>query len=280
VTDAGSTPEPIPITAIVISKDEEVGIVGCIERLAAFDEVILVDSHSTDRTAELARAAGARVVDFAWNGRYPKKKQWCLEHVTTRHDWIFLLDVDESPQPELVAELRELWRDGPPAEAAFEVELDYVFAGRMLRHGHRIVKRSIVDRRRVRFPQVDDLGAPGAGEVEGHYQPTTSGVVRRLRGRLLHDDPHPSSTWFDRHNRYSDWEAHVLRAGEQRTVADAKTRGGRLFSRAPLKPLAFFAYSYLARAGFLDGRAGFDYAIGLSMYFWQIGVKRRELERS
>lgn len=273
----GATPDrpaSIPVTVLVQTKDEAAGIRRCLEALGDFDEVVVVDSLSEDGTADIARACGARVVDFAWDGRYPKKKQWQLEHVETRNEWVLMLDADETPTPELVAELRTA--DLGPY-AAIDLRLDYVFAGRTLRHGHRVVKRSLVRRGRVAFPVVDDLGVIGGNEVEGHYQPRALGEVGRLRGRLRHDDVDPVRTWFERHNRYSDWEATLrLRDG---TVRDAKSPQGRRFQRMPFKPLVFFGYSYVARGGFLDGRAGFDYAVALAMYYWQIGVKERELRR-
>jgi len=270
----------IPITALVQTKNEEVGIAACLAGLSDFDEVIVIDSDSTDRTAEIARTHGAQVVSFTWNGKYPKKKQWQLEHLSTRHKWVFFIDADETPSEQLKMELRQL-----PASrqdlAAVDVDLDYVFAGRTLRHGHRVTKRCVVHRDRVEFPEMDDLDAPGMGELEGHYQPRAHGTVVKARGRIIHNDLDPVSSWFSRHNRYSDWEAHLRSNNALRTdIASKRTRKGRIFDAAPFKPALFFLYTYVARLGFLDGRAGFDYAAALAMYYWQIGVKYRELQRT
>ncbi|WOF22263.1 glycosyltransferase [Microbacterium betulae] len=269
----------LPITVLVQTKNEESGIGECLDALGDFDEVIVVDSDSSDRTAEIARSRGVDVVSFTWDGRYPKKKQWQLDNVRTRHDWVLFLDADEFPTPEFVEELRAFPFSSVDV-AAVEIDLAYRFAGRILRHGHRVTKRALVHRSRVRFPVVDDLDAPGMGELEGHYQPIASGRVVSLRARILHDDPDPVRTWFERHNRYSDWEAH-LRENDRvrRDVARRRTLKGRVFDAVPGKPVLFFLYSAVARGGFLDGRAGIDYAIALSMYYWQIGLKTRELRR-
>lgn len=277
------TLDRLPITAIVLTKNEENGIATTLRSLTAFDEVIVVDSTSGDRTVEIARDHGASVIDFVWDGRYPKKKQWSLEHAGARNRWILLLDADEMPSTKLVAEMRALRldREDSSRPGAFDILLSYRFAGRVLRHGHRVTKRSLLDTEHASFPQVDDLGAPGIREVEGHYQPEVRGGIGRLQGRILHDDKDPVRTWFDRHNRYSDWEAYLRLDAETRAeVASKRTLKGRVFDKVPLKPLLFFTYSYIARAGFLDGRAGFDYAVALSTYYWQIGVKVRELRRS
>ena len=270
---------PLPIAVIIPTKNEAANITGAVRsviRHAA--SVTVVDSASTDDTRQLAEKAGAEVVDYTWDGRYPKKKQWCLDHVRTETDWVLFLDGDETPSPALLAELYRIFGDGRRVRpAAFDIPLGYWFAGRRLRHGHTIVKRALVDRTRARFPEPDDLDAPGMGEQEGHYQPLADPVYR-LRAPIEHRDLDPVRTWFERHNRYSDWEAWLEAHPEVREqIRRAKTRQGQLFHRAPLKPLLAFGYAYLFRLGFLDGRAGLDYALAMSFYRWQIGLKAREL---
>lgn len=270
---------PVPISVLVQTKNEEAAIGRCLAALIEFDEVIVVDSNSTDRTAALAKEAGRDVVNFTWDGAYPKKKQWQLDNLKTKHEWILLIDADEIPSRDLIDELRRLSRRRQLCGAAYDIQLDYTFSGRLLRHGHRVVKRTLLRRNCVQFPIADDIGLPGMGELEGHYQPTAYGAVRQLRGRLIHDDPDPIATWFDRHNRYSDWEAGLRARHASRQVQQNRSRQGRLFDRVPGKPVAFFMYGYLFRRGFLDGRAGFDYALALTFYYWQIGLKVRENAR-
>ncbi|MDX3075373.1 glycosyltransferase family 2 protein [Streptomyces sp. NPDC088354] len=267
----------LPVVVAIPTKNEAENIATTVDAVAGhFEAVVVVDSGSTDDTQAIAVAHGAEVVPYTWDGGYPKKKQWCLENVYPDVPWLLFLDGDEVPTPELIAELRELFAR-PVTAAAFDIPLLYWFAGRPLRRGHTVVKRSLLDRTRVSYPEVDDLAAPGMGEQEGHYQPTADGPVGRLRGRIEHRDLDPVRTWFDRHNRYSDWEAWLEHhPGAKEQVRGLKTRQGRLFQKVPFKPLLFFGYTYVARRGFLDGRAGFDYALALSFYRWQIGLKTRE----
>lgn len=275
--------EPITdISIVMITKNEEATLAATLSRLQAFDDVIIVDSGSTDRTPEIAQEHGARLVDFEWDGHYPKKKQWSLDHSGARNPWVLLLDADEYPSPELLNELAGLAPTlATAAEGAFDIDLTYQFAGTYLKHGRVITKRSLLRTDRVRFPEMADLEAPGIREVEGHYQPETSYPIGRLSGRIVHDDRDPLSSWFDRHNRYSDWEAYLrTHADVEKEVRAKRTAKGRAFAAVPLKAPAFFLYSYIARAGFLDGRAGFDYAVALSTYYWQIELKTRELHRN
>lgn len=270
----------LPIVVAIPTKNEAENITAAVRSVVDhFEAVVVVDSDSTDDTRALAKAAGAEVVAYTWDGKYPKKKQWCLDHVRPESDWMLFLDGDERVGPELLTELRRVF-DVPAGmtvrPAAFDIPLGYWFGGRRLRHGYTIVKRALLDRRRARFPEPDDLRAPGMGEQEGHYQPLADPVVR-LEGTLEHEDLDPVRTWFDRHNRYADWEAWLEHHPEVREqIRKAKTRQGQLFHRVPFKPLVSFGYAYLWKRGFLDGRAGLDYALAMSFYRWQIGLKTRE----
>jgi glycosyltransferase involved in cell wall biosynthesis len=273
-----SRAEKIPVSVIVMTKNEERVIRHTLQSVQDFAQVFVVDSHSSDATCEISKGFDVEVVQFTWDGGYPKKKEWCLVNLPFAHDWVLYLDADELVTPALVEELRSLLSPtGPaPQHAAYDVELDYYFLGRMLRHGHRVTKRVLARRDRLSWPRIDDLGVANMWEVEGHYQPIVAGSVGRLRGRLEHNDRDPLFDYFARHNRYSDWEAHLLdRAEEAQHVQGVRSRRGRRYARLPFKPAAFFTYSFLLRRGFLDGRAGFHYAVAHSFYFWQIGVKRQ-----
>jgi glycosyltransferase involved in cell wall biosynthesis len=262
-----------------MTKNEASNLPKCLASAAAFDEVFVVDSGSTDGTQAIARAAGATVVDFQWNGRYPKKKQWCLENVPFGHDWVLYLDADEELTPAVVAELRLLARRGFRKSGYF-VGYDYVFLGRRLRHGLRVYKLVLFDRRRGRFRERDDLAAANMWEVEGHYQPHVEGETGVLRNRMLHDDHDRLFHYFDRHNRYSDWEAvlDTMPAGGDTQLA-RRGRLKRAFARLPFRPLWIFLYSYVVAGGALDGSAGFHYALSRTFYYWQVGLKQDERAR-
>jgi glycosyltransferase involved in cell wall biosynthesis len=270
---------PIPVSVVIMTKNEQRVIGYTLESVRDFAQVFVVDSHSTDATREIAKEHGAEVVLFTWNGKYPKKKEWCLESLPFEHDWVLYLDADELVTPALAAELRTLLSSGVQRlrHVAFDVELDYVFLGRRLRHGHRVTKRVLARRDRMSWPRIADLDVSTMWEVEGHYQPVIDGTVGRLSGRIEHNDRDPLFDYFARHNRYSDWEAHLLdRREEAQRVQGVRSAQGRRYARLPFKPAAFFLYSFVLRRGFLDGRPGFHYAVAHAFYFWQIGVKRRD----
>lgn len=276
-----SSKDLIPATAVVLTKNEELVIADCVRALGRFEQVIVFDSASTDATCTIAESLGATVVQFAWNGRYPKKKQWALEHPAVAHDWVVFVDADERPDSELIEHLSASLASLDARVAAIEARLRYVFMGTELRHGHQVIKRFCVNRRRAAFPDLSDLQVTNMWEVEGHYQPCVNGEVRMAAGALIHDDRDPIFGYFARHNRYSDWEAY-LRTDKalQAEVRPLRSGQGQIFDRLPFKPFLFFLYSYVLRSGWRDGRAGLDYALALSFYYWQIEVKVRERSRS
>jgi glycosyltransferase involved in cell wall biosynthesis len=271
---------PILVSVVVMTKNEEHNVEQCLASLMRFDEVFVVDSESTDRTRELAEQGGARVVPFDWNGQYPKKKQWSLENLPFSHDWVLFVDADELVTLELADEIMRLFNRGPTHSGYF-VAYDYVFLGRILRHGWRPRKLVLLDRRVSRFLDIDDLEVANFWEVEGHYQPEVRGSVGSLESRMVHNDHDTLYQYFHRHNRYSDWEAHINVRGVGSDPREA-TLGlrsvlKRMLGRIPFRGPFFFIYCYWIRGGFLDGRAGLHYALAKSYYYWQIGLKQREL---
>lgn len=195
---------------------------------------------------------------------------------------MLILDADESLSPRFEKEIRA-FLNGSHSDSygAANVRLSYHFGGKELKHGHTVNKVVLVNRTKVFFPEFDDLNVKNMWEVEGHYQPSIKGRTFKFKATLTHSDPGSLYEYFSRHNRYSDWEAHLtLNKHLQDDVQKSRSWQGRIFSRAPIKPLLFFAYSYVFRQGWRDGRAGFDYAVALSFYYWQISAKRRELLRS
>lgn len=269
---------PIPVTVIVMTRNEAANIAACLTALSRFAQILVVDSHSSDATASIAAAKGADLIAFRWNGMYPKKKQWSLSHAAVRHDWVLFVDADERVTPPLVAEIADLMRRGPQA-AAYFIDSRPLWLGRVLRHGTPYRKIALLDRRRARFPVCPDLHVTRMWEVEGHYQPMVDGPLGRLSAMMIHADEKPPYDWFDRHNRYSDWEAELAHGGGAFPTLLAGERGWRrgakrLMARLPGRPWLAFLHAYVWHLGFLDGKAGWHHALSRLFYYWSIDLKR------
>ena len=257
----------IPVSVIVVTRNEAHHIVRCLSALKDFDDIVVVDSHSDDDTAALAAAHGARVVDYHWGGQYPKKRQWCLDQLALKHDRVFFVDADEVVTTALVEEIRRLsWaRDG------YFIRGAYVFDEKVLRFGLMNNKLTLFDRRAFAFPIVDDLDAPGMGEIEGHYQPLPikkGAQIGQLRPVLLHYAGDEGAAWAVRHARYAAWEAFMLRHhAYPPEIGTLRTLCKMVFRHMPWRPQMAFLHSFILKAGFMEGARGWRFAKTRSDYY-------------
>jgi glycosyltransferase involved in cell wall biosynthesis len=276
--------DPIAVSVLVPARNEQLNIVAALSSVQWADEVWVVDSHSTDRTAELATDMGAHVVQFDHRPGGPKKKNWALENLPFRNEWLLILDADERVTPELIPEIRQSILSGD-ADGYF-LDRDYVFLGRSLRSFRPNWNLRLFKHHLGRYERLG-VDAPNTGDNEVHEHVLLDGRVGYLRSPLLHEDQRPIRAWVDNHNRYSDWEAIVYRQFLREPLQASQFLGAepvwrrrilkRLWVRLPCRPLARFLVFYLLRRGCLDGRQGFQYSILMAYYEFLIGIKLREL---
>jgi len=270
--------EALPLPSVVIvTRNEAARLPRCLAALAAFPHIVVVDSESNDDTASLARAHGAELVSFHWNGQYPKKRQWCLEQLALPGNWVLFIDADEIMTPALSREIRALFSaaTGPRCEGYF-IAGRYVHGGRALRFGLRNHKLALLDRRCWRFPEVDDLDLPGMGEIEGHYQPVAvrpnKARIGRLGAALLHEAGSDGPDWLARHQGYASWEAGMnARKAWPRDPVWWRQALKTLCRAMPGRATASFLHCYVLKAGFLDGKAGWQFARCRAGYYRMIG---------
>ena len=266
----------IPASVLISTKNEAGCLARCLASLSGFDEIVVIDSGSTDDTVLIAQSFGARVVPFAWNGQYPKKRQWCLDHLTLAHEWIFFVDADEVIPPALTAEIETTLLS--PAHDGYFVDGLYVMNDHVLRHGLRNSKLVLFKRHAFAFPVVHDLDIPGMGEMEGHYQPVpvAGASMGRLANPMLHYAYESGEDWQSRHARYASWEAGMNKA-DAWPVDPVPLRQLMkvLFRRLPCRGMIAFLHSYIYKRGFLDGAAGFALARDRYHYYTLVARKRQ-----
>ncbi len=257
-------PVKIPVTVLIMTKEEAKNLPRCLAALERFDEIVVIDSGSTDFTCDIARSMGARVEAYSWNGRYPKKRQWCLDTLILKHDRVFFVDADEEVTDALIDEIAALdWQC-----AGYFVRGAYVVDGRVLKFGQKNNKLCLFDRRLIAFPVVDDLDISGMGEIEGHYQPVlkagVQAAVGQLRNALNHHALEDRARWSKRHAGYTQWfkgmEARALPSDPSFLRRCIKW----IFSKMPQRGLLAFAHSYIFKGGFIDGKGG--YALACSRF--------------
>jgi glycosyltransferase involved in cell wall biosynthesis len=252
------------LAIIIFSKNEIRNISSCINSCRLFPHIFVVDSCSTDGTQEVAKSLGATVIDFRWNGGYPRKKQWSIEHFGN-FEWLLLLDADERVTSDYLKEVSATISN--PSLGAAKSEITYRFLGRTLKFGHKVTKVNLLRRKNCHFPDLES-DSPGNGDIEMHYQPIVQGRIAKLRNRIVHDDEDPLVSWVRRHVLYAELEAALNRDRERRNrTFSMRSPGGKIFARLPFKPIIFFVYSYFLRLGFLDLKQGFYYSFYLSWYY-------------
>ncbi len=268
----------IPVSVIVVTRNEESRIASCLGALQDFDDVWVVDSNSEDQTQNLAQQSGAKVVNFVWDGAYPKKRQWCLDTLALAYDWVLFVDADEIVTPALVQEIRAL----DFCAAGYFVRGKYMWLHgdkrKMLRFGLCNNKMVLFDRRKIVFPVVDDLDVPGMGEIEGHYQPVlkpdyADKKIRQLRNYMVHHVCDDVQQWHEKHMRYAAWEAGM---NAKDSWPDDPVLWRRLlkcaFRAMPGRGAIAFVHSFIVKGGFLDGKAGYDFACARAQYYAMISV--------
>jgi glycosyltransferase involved in cell wall biosynthesis len=262
----------IPITVVVPVKNEEANLARCLSRLTRFAEVIVVDSASTDRTPEIARQHGATLINFEWNGRYPKKRNWLLMNHTLANPWVLFLDADEIIDDRFASAAERAVRLG--THAGYWLNYTNYFLERPLKHGLAQRKLAMFKVGAGLYERIDE-DAWSHLDMEIHEHPVIEGSVGEIAERIDHNDDRGIAKFIDRHKDYALWEARRVRLLEKDGAAawDKLTKRQKFKYRNLAKwwyPGFYFLYTYIVKAGFLDGRGGFAYAFYKAWYFYSI----------
>ena len=282
----------IPVSVLIPAKNEELNLPACLESVAVADEIFVVDSQSEDRSIEIAEQHGAKVVQFHFNGSWPKKKNWSLENLPFRNEWVLIVDCDERITPELWTEIATVIKNED--YNGYYLNRKVFFLGKWIRFGGKYPDWNLrlFQHKQGRYENLRTGDIPNTGDNEVHEHVILNGKVGYLKEDMLHIDFRDIYQWLARHNRYSNWEAKVyynlLTGKDNSDTIDAKLFGNavqrkrflkKIWVRLPLKPLLRFILFYFIRLGFLDGEAGYIYGRLLSQYEYQIGVKLYELRK-
>lgn len=275
----------LPVSVIVPVRNESTNLPRCLESLRGVGEIFVIDSQSTDETVEVARAYGAQVMQFHYHGGWPKKRQWALDHLSFAHDWILLLDADESLTPKLQDEIRRAIRSSQCD--GYYISLQMHFLGRQLRHcGAAFEKLSLFRRGKGKFECRFEAQDASMGDMEVHEHIVVHGRTGKLRHPVIHHNTESLFRYVAKHNEYSNWEASLWVHGSTDSALPPSLWGNQAQRRRWLKkklltmpgsPLAFFLYRYFMRLGFLDGVPGLIYCCFQGIQWLHIKAKIHEL---
>lgn len=250
-----ATRQPLSIAIITLNAASQ--LAACLDSVRFADDIVVVDSGSTDGTQALAASYGARVIEQDWLGFGPQK-QFAVD--AARHDWVLCLDADERVSPALQTSIENALSN--PSSAAFRFPRCNRFLGRYLKHGEGYPDWSL---------RLFDRRQAGWSTDAVHEKVVTTAMVGTLAGDLLHDSAESLATYLTKQNRYTTLAAEMALQAGKRTG----------FARIALSPLVRFIKFYIVRQGFRDGLPGLIHiAIGCfnSMMKYSKMLERRNTD--
>lgn len=269
----------INISVLVLTKNEEQDLLGCLNSVSWSNDIHVLDSLSDDRTVEIAREFGATVTLRAFDN-WSNHQNWALKNIPFKHQWVYYSDADERVTPELAAAMAEFVNNPGDCVAMRVRRRDYL-KGTWLRH----VTPSPFNIR---------LFMPRSIRYERLTNPVTI-VDGQIAETTFYFNHYPFSKsithWFSKHNSYSTSEAGQIvdnrrtqtgfslkKAFLSKNSNERRFHQKELYYRMPLRPVVMFILLYIVKRGFLDGRAGLTFAILRAVYEYMIVLKVSEME--
>lgn len=268
---------PVPVSVLLLTLNEESNLPRCLEALLWCDDIVILDSFSDDNTVKFAKKSGARVYQRKFDN-FAGQRNFAIESLDFKHEWIFHLDADEVMTQELVQEVSKIISSGK--QDAYLVPSKTMFMGKWLKYAGmyptyqvRLTRSSNFRFKQDGHGQKEDIPAERIGKLKVPY-------LHYAFSKGIED-------WIDKHNRYSSQEAKdIVNSNGMKDIRwiglfspDKYYRRKvlkKLSRILPFKPFFRFMYMYFLRLGFLDGRAGFIYSCLLSYYEFMISLKVRE----
>lgn len=267
------------ISVLILTLNEEKNLPICLPSLDWCDDVVVLDSYSTDKTEELAQKAGARFVQRRFDN-YAAQRNYGLNDIKYKHDWLLMVDADEAVPAELVTEMGRMVASCAVDTTIFRMRRKDHFLGKWIKRssGYPTWFGRLIKIGRVQVER----------EINEEY--VTDGKVEFLTEHLHHYPFNKGITsWFDKHNRYSSMEAKLLIDGgfalpsfsdfTSKDPTDRRRAIKGLIYRLPGRPFAMFIALYIFRGGILDGSAGLTFCLLRAYYEFMINCKVAELRK-
>lgn len=278
----------LPISVLIPAKNEAKNIAHCLEQLRGWaDEIVVVDSQSTDGTIELAESYGAKVIQFYYKGGWPKKRQWALDNYSFRNNWILLLDADEillDPiKDEIANAINTSNYDG------YWLKFQIYFLGRQLKYGDTELWKLFLFRKgKGRYEKRLENQDLTMADIEVHEHIIVDGNTGYLKNPIRHENFNSLDRYIQKHNDYSNWEAMVYfknNAGEiTASLWGSQAQKRRWLKNFLLKlpgaPLFLFFYKYFIKLGLMDGIQGLIYCSFQAIQIFHVKAKIYEIRKN
>jgi glycosyltransferase involved in cell wall biosynthesis len=263
------------VTIVIPVKNEAKNLPRCIDAVQPLGQVLVVDSKSTDGTPEVAKQHAAEVLNFEWDGQFPKKRNWTLRNYDFNTDWILFLDADEFVSPEFIDEVQSAIKETD--KVGFWLNFENHFLGQKLKGGDPMRKLALFRVGSGEYEKIEEDNWSHL-DMEVHEHPVLNGPIGEIKSPIEHNDFRGLKHYVAKHNEYSSWEAaRYLRLVKQKGaewegLTDRQKNKYRSLAKWWFAP-TYFVVSYFLKKGFLDGVVGLHFALMKAIYFYQIRLK-------
>jgi len=265
------------LTVVIPTKNESRNLLGCIESIGNdfAKKVVLVDSQSEDETKQIASKLGIDVIDFVWDGHFPKKRNWYLRNHKPDTEWILFLDADEYLTNDFKVELEKKIKDNSD-KVGYWLNYSIYFLGKKLKGGYPLKKLALFKVGAGEYERIDEARWSKL-DMEIHEHPILAGKTGEIKSKIDHRDFRAVDYYFTKHQEYASWEAERYLNDNNDEVKRAswtwKQKLKYYLLNSPFVGPVYFLGSYIFMGGFKDGSRGLAFAILKMSYFTQVYCK-------
>ena len=277
----------VNVSFLIPIKNEAGNLPRCLDSIKWADEIVIVDSQSTDQSVMIAESYGASVHQFNYNGKWPKKKNWSLENIDFKNEWVFILDADEVLPRNAREEIDRIVSENGSKYVGYWINRMFMFMGKWLKHSYypnwnlRLFKHKL-----GRYEKITGAETK-SGDNEVHEHIVIQGETGRLSCEMDHFAFPSVDVFIEKHNRYSNWEARVnlepLPKSGSSDLQNQRVRTRRYIKNVakhlPFRPFLRFFYVFVWQRGFLDGIEGYYFARLHALYEFLSIAKTYELKK-
>ena len=278
--DLHQSEKDMPVSVMIFTLNEEIHLPKCLPSLERFNDIIVVDSYSTDRTRDICKQAGIKFIQHKFDG-FGSQRNWALKNIETEYKWILILDADERVTPKLADEIKQEMKTVNDKVSAYRLKRKFYMWGRWLKYS------SLYPTWVVRLIHKDRVCYKNRGHGETQV---VDGEIKYLKNDLIDENLKGIDAWFERQNRYTSKDALYelqlkVKPIEFRSLVsnDPLVRRNLLKligARMPFRGFIYFFYSFVWKRGFLDGRDGYIFCLMRSLYQSSVTIKKYDIERN
>ena len=267
------------VTVVIPVRNEGQNLSNCIRAVSSLGRILVVDSGSSDDTQTVAVSSGATVLNFEWDGLFPKKRNWTLRNYDFKTQWVLFLDADEFVSSEFIEEVRVAIKNSE--HVGFWLNFTNYFMGQEMKGGDAFRKLALFRIGAGEYEKIEEDHWSHL-DMEVHEHPVLEGSIGEIQAPIEHNDFRGLKHYIAKHNEYSSWEAmRYLRLLSQEgpewsSLSDRQKKKYRNLAKWWFAP-AYFVMTYIVKRGFGDGAVGLHFALMKAIYFYQIRLKIREV---